>query len=129
MGLLHHTFWLQLVFGAFWALLFNFWNYCVWQRITGEGSVPEIKLNPIKNGVYIWVEVSFYMSDRRGHDLFPLNCRFSVGLPFTLCHQTGFEKNRSTNKRNLYHLVYVIFSVLAFGNIRVFLDRIGLSVA
>ena len=42
--------------------------YIVWLRITDEGSVPEmriwsisLKFNPIKNGVYILVEVSIWI--------------------------------------------------------------------
>ena len=42
MGLLHHYFWLNLVF-AFLASLFNLLNYFVWLRITDEGSVHEMR--------------------------------------------------------------------------------------
>ena len=42
-GLLHCPFWLQLVW-HFRDILFNFLNYFVLPRITGEGSVPEIRI-------------------------------------------------------------------------------------
>ena len=32
------------LFWHFWASMFNFWNYFVWLRITGEGSVPEMRI-------------------------------------------------------------------------------------
>ena len=35
------------LFRHFCVSLFNFWNYFVWLRITGEGSVPEIHKWPI----------------------------------------------------------------------------------
>ena len=43
-------------------------NYFVWLRITDEGSAPEMRIwsilliNLTKNGVYILVEVSFYIT-------------------------------------------------------------------
>ena len=42
-GLLHHPFWLQLVLVLL-GIIFNFWNYSVWLRITDEGSVPEMRI-------------------------------------------------------------------------------------
>ena len=55
---------------TFWEQLFNYWKYFVWLRNTDESSVPEVRiwsilqLDSYKNGVYmyIWVEVSFYIS-------------------------------------------------------------------
>ena len=44
MGLLHHPFWLQFVFGTFVTSLFNFLIYFIWLRITDEGSVPEMRI-------------------------------------------------------------------------------------
>ena len=44
-GLLHHPFWLRLVFRHFWGINFQpFLNYFVWLRITDEGSVPEMRI-------------------------------------------------------------------------------------
>ena len=44
-GLLHHPFWLRLVFRRFWGINFQpFVNYFVWPRITDEGSVPEMRI-------------------------------------------------------------------------------------
>ena len=46
---------------------FSFLNYFVWLRITDEGSVPKMRiwyillLHPIEYGVYILVELSFYI--------------------------------------------------------------------
>ena len=31
-------------FGTIGASICNFWNYCVWLRITDEGSVPEMRI-------------------------------------------------------------------------------------
>ena len=42
MGLLHHPFWLQLVF-AFWGNNFQLLNP-LWLKITDEGSLPEIRI-------------------------------------------------------------------------------------
>ena len=38
-GLLHHPFWLLLV-----SVLFNFWNYFVWLKITDDGSEPGMRI-------------------------------------------------------------------------------------
>ena len=44
-GLLHHPFWLCLVFRHLWGINFQpFINYFVWLRITDEGSVPEMRI-------------------------------------------------------------------------------------
>ena len=44
MGLLHHPFWLRLVFRLFGHQFQPFVNYFVWLRITDEGSVPEMRI-------------------------------------------------------------------------------------
>ena len=45
MGLLHHPFWLQLVFRHFLGINFQtFANYFVWLRITDKGTVPEMRI-------------------------------------------------------------------------------------
>ena len=41
MSLLHHPFWLKLVFKHQFSTIFN---YFVWLRITDEGSVPEMRI-------------------------------------------------------------------------------------
>ena len=44
-GLLHHPFWLRLVFRHILGINFQpFVNYLVWLRITDEGSVPEMRM-------------------------------------------------------------------------------------
>ena len=43
MGLLHHLFWLEFVFGTFWHH-FQLFNYFVWLRITEEGSASEMRI-------------------------------------------------------------------------------------
>ena len=56
--------------GTFGLSLFNVLNYIVCLRITEEGSVPEMRIWSILliksdlNGVYILVEVSFYIWTR-----------------------------------------------------------------
>ena len=63
--LLHHPFWLQLNWHG-WA---SFFNDFVWLRITDRVQCPKCaygpyyKWNPIWNGVYILVEVSFCIGD------------------------------------------------------------------
>ena len=44
MGLLHHPFWLQLVFWHFLVITFQLFILHVWLRITDEGSVPEMRI-------------------------------------------------------------------------------------
>ena len=45
MALLHHPFWLHLIFRHFWGINFQpFVNYFVWLRITDEGSVSEMRI-------------------------------------------------------------------------------------
>ena len=56
-------------FRHFWGIIFPLFDYFLWLRITDEGSIPECAygpycyLNPILHGVYILVEVSFYISN------------------------------------------------------------------
>ena len=65
-------------FSLFWHFLvitFQHFILHVWLRITDEGSVPEMRIwsipfNPIKNGVYILVEVSIWTLTMFGSFLF-----------------------------------------------------------
>ena len=48
MGLLHHPFWLSLVWVIF-GITSHILNFFVWLRITDEGSVPEMRIWSISN--------------------------------------------------------------------------------
>ena len=58
-----HAFFTLSLFRHFLASLFNFLNNFVWLMITDEDLVTEMRTwsIPIKNGVYILVQVSFYI--------------------------------------------------------------------
>ena len=67
MGLLPYPFWIKLVL-AILGITFQFFKiqmYCVWLRITEDGSVPKIRIWSIvlikSDRVYILIEVSFYI--------------------------------------------------------------------
>ena len=66
MGLLHHPFWLQLIY-AFWALHFNFFNFFVWLRITDEGSLPGMRIWSI---LLIESELKWCINLKRGLCIF-----------------------------------------------------------
>ena len=61
MGLLHHPFWLQHVFGTFWTTLSNILDFFVWLRITDEGSEPAMRIWSIlliESDLKWWINLS-----------------------------------------------------------------------
>ena len=80
------------LFWQFLASLLNIINYVVWLRISDEGSVPEMRIWSISNlidlnGVYILVEVSFWI-------------KYIRNLLFASAFHIAEEKKASTSKKS-----------------------------
>ena len=75
MGLLHHPFWLNLLSSHF-GIIFQFFKYFLWLKITDEGSIPEMR---------IW-SISLIVSDLKWciHISISLLCPSSVCLSVRL---------------------------------------------
>ena len=67
---LHHNKTIPFGFSLFWhfrAIMFNFWNYFVWRRITDEGSLPKLGIWCI---LFIKFDLKWYIHLTVNHLLF-----------------------------------------------------------